>query len=114
MHMEPVLRSWLLVMRAVLLELSVRKMPSPKLDRRQRSTNRLIWKVVSPFWRNSFATSSTMQFDRFTVEAALTCPNLSSPSTPVTPDTLTVPEDFTVNASSPMFVQRKFDRLPPL
>ena len=48
------------------------------------------------------------------VEAALICANLSSLFKPVTPDTLTVPEDLIVNASSPTLVQRKFCRLPPL
>src|SRR5688572_14678121 len=114
MHSEPELRSRLFVSRATLLELSVRKMPSPMFEIWQRSTLTVILNVVSPFWRRNLPALSTMQFDTFSVDAAFTCANLSSLFTPVTPVTFTVPEDLIVNASSPTFVQRKFSRLPPL
>src|SRR5688572_10729092 len=114
MHMLPELRRRLLVRRATELELSVRKMPSRMFEIWQPSTLTEVLNVVSPVWRRNLPALSTMQFDTLSVDAALTCANLSSLFTPVTPDTLTVPEDLMVNASSPTLVQRKFCRLPPL
>ncbi len=114
MHSEPELRRRLLVSRATLLELSVRKTPSLMFEIWQRSTLTVILNVVPPFWRRNLPTLSTMQFEMLSVEAALTCANLSSLFKPVTPETFTVPEDLIVNASSPTLVQRKFVRLPPL
>src|SRR5690349_20421220 len=114
MHSEPELRSRLLVSLATLLELSERKTPSFKFDNWQRSMLTVVLNVVPPFWRMTFATLSTMRLEMLTVPAALIWPNLSSPLYPETPEMFTVPEDFTVNASPPMLVQRKFCRLPPL
>ena len=75
----PELCSRLLVSLATLLELSVRKTPSLMFEIWQRSTLTVILNVVPPFWRMNFAALSTMQFEMFNVEAALICPNLSSP-----------------------------------
>src|SRR5262245_13950110 len=114
MHNEPELRSRLLVSRATLLELSVRKMPSSMFEIWQRSTLTSILNVVPPFWRRNLPALSTMQFEIVRVVTALTCANLSSLLKPDTPEMFTLPADFTVNASSPTLVQRKFCRLPPL
>ena len=85
MHSEPALRRRLLVSLATLLELSVRKMPSPMFEIWQRSTLTVTLNVVPPFWRRNLPALSTMQFDTLSVDAALTCANLSSLFTPVTP-----------------------------
>src|SRR5688572_13846654 len=114
MHSDPEFRSRLLVSRATLLELSVRKMPSLMFEIWQRSALTSILNVVPPFCRRNLPMLSTTQFEMFSVDAALTCANLSEPLNPETPVMLTVPEDLIVNASSPTLVQRKFSSLPPL
>src|SRR5882672_10323414 len=114
MHSDPLACRRLLVSFATLLELSVRKIPSPMFEIWQRSTLTVILNVVPPFWRRNLPMLSTMQFEIVNVVSALTCANLSSPFTPVMLEICTSPLDLTVNASSPTFVQRKLDRVPPL
>src|SRR5262245_18814482 len=100
----------LLVNRAVELELSERKIPSPVLPSEQLSTNTSVWNVVPPFWRTSLPTFVTTQFDMRTCDGALICANLSSPPLAVNWVTVTTSDrapSLTVNASSPMLVQRK-------
>src|SRR5215471_17492838 len=114
MHSVPELCRRLLVSLATLLELSVRNTPSLMFEIWQRSALTVILNVVPPFWRRNLPIVSTMQFEMFSVEAALICANLSEPLKAEMPEMFTVPEDLIVNASSPTLVQRKFCRLPPL
>ena len=72
MQIVPALRKRLLVSRASLDELSVRKMPSPMLEIWQRSALTAILYVVPPFCRRNLPALSTMQLETFSVDAALT------------------------------------------
>jgi hypothetical protein len=83
MHVEPASWTRLLVMRAVLTELSVRKIPSSIVLRSQRSNVTSMRNVVPPFCRSALPALRMMQFDTFSVDAALIWKNLSSALNPV-------------------------------
>src|SRR5262245_10716221 len=113
-HTDPAACSRLFVMRAVLTELSVRKMPSFIVLMSQRSNVTLIRNVVPPFCRRALPALRMMQLLTFSVEAALIWKNLSWPSKPSMFLTVTVPEDLIVIASSPTLSHVMLSSVPPL